>query len=98
MNVRSLVLLAGAISMTTAWSGGGDPRLDAQVRSALYRDLGARARDIRVDSYGGTVQLTGVVASHSLRLGAQESAAGVNGVNHVLNVLDLGAGQARPAP
>lgn len=82
--------LVSAVSMAPAWAGGADSALNTRVRSALYRDLGPGARDVQVDSYGGTVQLTGSVASRSLWLGAAESATGVSGVNHVLNVMDHG--------
>lgn len=90
MNSLFSVALVSAISMSPAWAGGADSALNTRVRSALYRDLGPEAQDIQVNSYGGTVQLTGSVASRSLWLDAADSAIGVSGVNHVLNVMEQG--------
>lgn len=94
MNSLVCGALVLAVSMVPAWAGGADPVLDARVRSALHRDLGPDAHGIRVDSYGGTVRLAGSVGSHRLWVDAQESAVDVQGVNHVLNVMDHGGDPA----
>lgn len=90
MNSLLSFALVSAISISPAWAGGSDSALNTRVRAALHRDLGTEAQDIQVDSYGGTVQLTGSVASRSLWLDAAETATEVLGVNHVLNVLEQG--------
>lgn len=87
MNSLFCVALVSALWMSPARAGGADSELNTRVRAALHRDLGSGAQDVRVDSYGGTVQLTGFVASRSIWHGAAESATGVSGVNHVLNVM-----------
>lgn len=90
MNALLGIALISAIWMPPAWAGSADSALNTRVRSALHRDLGSEAKNIQVDSYGGTVQLTGSVASRSLWLGAVDSATGVTGVNHVLNSMEHG--------
>ena len=96
MNSLVFSALIALVSMSPAWAGGPDPALETRVRSALHRDMGSDASGIRVDSYGGTVRLTGSVASRPLSIDAQESAVDVQGVNHVLNGMDHG-GDAAPS-
>lgn len=96
MNILVCTALISTFAMSPAWAGESDANLNSRVRAALYRDLGPGAGDIQVDSYGGTVQLSGSVESRAMWDGAATSAGEVHGVNHVLNVLQHGGEPRRP--
>ncbi len=88
MNTRTLAALLLCVSTVAAASPAEDDRAtNARVRTALQSDLGGAARYIQVDSYGGTVQLSGAVNSRSTSERALLSAADVDGVNHVQDAM-----------
>lgn len=91
MKMPALHLTLAALLGSACWvvSAGVEDDLatSARVRTALRADLGLQARYIEVDSYGGTVQLTGPVDSPSAREAAIRCATDVDGVNHVINQL-----------
>lgn len=82
-----LTLLLGFSTGAIAGSAADDRATSQRVRSALHTDLGGAARLIRVDSYGGTVQLSGAVASRKTIDHALLSASDVDGVNHVMDAM-----------
>lgn len=65
-------------------------RLDEEVREALERDARLlNARNIAVSDYGGTVTLRGTVRSFNQRGAAVEDAEGVEGVDEVIDALEV---------
>lgn len=90
----SLVLCLGAIAFTgcagtpTRESTGeyiDSSSLTARVKSALASDEFVRARDVRVETFRGTVQLSGFVDSKAQKDRAAEIARSVQGVEEVKN-------------
>ena len=64
-----------------------DSVLTAKVKAALLKDLQLKGFDISVETYGGTVQLSGFVDSREQVARAAEIAASVQGVASVENSL-----------
>lgn len=64
-----------------------DSVLTAKVKAALVKDLHLKGFDISVETYHGTVQLSGFVDSKEQVARAGEIAASVQGVNTVKNSL-----------
>jgi osmotically-inducible protein OsmY len=90
VNLRALAVMLGALSglgVAASVSASDAPAINAKVRAALRADLGHAAKDIQVDSFGGTVQLSGTVDSRSTGDRAIRVATDVAGVNHVENAL-----------
>lgn len=56
----------------------------ADVRSAIAARRNIDSRAIRVESFGGTVRLTGSAPSQGQIDEAEQAAADVDGINHVL--------------
>lgn len=56
----------------------------AEVRTAIAARRNIDSRAIRVDSFGGTVRLSGSAPSQGQIDEAEQAAADVDGVNHVL--------------
>lgn len=63
---------------------GTDDATTAEVRNAIAVRRGIDSRAIRVDSFGGTVRLSGFAPSQGQIDEAEKAAADVDGVNHVL--------------
>lgn len=98
--IRALVLaVAGlfAAGMLTGCAGNGDQvstgqyiddrAITAKVKTKLIDDPTTKARNINVDTYRGTVQLSGFVESQREKDRAGEIARSVNGVTGVKNDL-----------
>jgi osmotically-inducible protein OsmY len=66
-----------------------DSVITAKVKSALIADSTTKAYQIEVETYRGTVQLSGFVDSADSRRRAGEIARGVEGVNSVKNSLEV---------
>jgi len=65
-------------------------RLDEEVRAVLERDPRLlNARNIAVSDDGGTVTLRGTVRSFKQRGAAVEDAEGIDGVDHVVDELEV---------
>jgi len=63
-----------------------DAALTAKVKSAIATDVGARtAAAINIETYRGTVQLTGFVGSREQAARAEAAAKKVDGVRSVKN-------------
>ncbi len=84
-NFALVALLLGAWTVAVAEPAADDRATTQRVRSALRTDLGSAAHLIRIDSYGGTVQLSGAVDSRKTIDRALLSASDVDGVNHVMD-------------
>ena len=67
-----------------------DAAITAKVKSAIATDAGARtAAAVNVDTYRGTVQLTGFVDSKEMAQRAENAAKKVSGVKAVKNDIRL---------
>lgn len=73
---------------------GADPALTTRVNAALLREPRLGARDIRVATYNGVVQLRGRVTGPGQRQLAGRIAAGVSGVHRVDNRIEIDSGGA----
>lgn len=63
--------------------------ITARVKTALISDPVAKARDISVESFRGTVQLSGFVNSAEEKARAEQVARGIEGVVTVQNNLAI---------
>lgn len=102
----SLVLLtAGLASFATGCAGTAtrastgemidDSVITAKVKTELIRDEFVKARDVNVDTFRGTVQLSGFVEREEQKARAGEIARQVNGVNDVVNNITVKAQEPR---
>jgi osmotically-inducible protein OsmY len=66
-----------------------DTMITTKVKSALIADPVTKAHEISVETYGGTVQLSGFVDNGEQRSRATEVAKGVEGVKNVKNSLQI---------
>lgn len=66
-----------------------DSVITGKVKSALIADSTTKAYQIEVETYQGTVQLSGFVDSAEARRRAVEVAGNVEGVKNVKNSLEL---------
>ena len=83
-------LVSGCSSTSTRESTGeyiDSSALTAKVKSALVKDEVVKARDVQVETFRGTVQLSGFVDSEAQKERATEVARSVSGVVDVKNNL-----------
>jgi osmotically-inducible protein OsmY len=85
---------AGPGESTSAKRGAGeftdDAAITAKVKSAIATDVGARtAAAVNVDTYRGTVELTGFVDDKKTAQHAEAAAKKVSGVREVKNAIRL---------
>lgn len=96
--VALLLLLAGAFVVYHLYQSGRLPRVEkalteTALRSsihaalAIHRDLSRRELEVAVD--GSTVELRGLVASEAEKIAASELAENVDGVERVVNDLEV---------
>lgn len=93
MHLATIALLAGAVSACSVTSGResgkeyvDDATITATVKTQLASDVGLTpANQIHVETYKGTVQLSGFVDTPAHRTEAESVARGVKGVNGVQN-------------
>ncbi|MFT3831049.1 MAG: BON domain-containing protein [Opitutaceae bacterium] len=81
---------AGCTATATRESTGeyiDDTSITARVKLALVNDKRVRARDVEVETFRGTVQLSGFVDSAEQKASAGEIAAATAGVRRVQNDL-----------
>ena len=83
--------LAGCQAMTgkTAGQNVDDAALTTAVKTKLAADKLSSLTRVDVDTNDGTVSLNGVVESSDQRARAQELASQVNGVNRVINNIQV---------
>lgn len=82
------VLSVGCAGTATRASTGemiDDSVVTAKVKTELIRDETVKARDVNVDTFRGTVQLSGFVETAEQKARAGDIAARVTGVNNVVN-------------
>lgn len=83
--------LAGCASSADRRATGqviDDTSLTARVKTALAREAGfGEAMTVNVNTYRGTVQLSGFVESNEIARRAEEIARGIDGVKSVKNDL-----------
>ena len=101
MNLKTLLIAAllasGSILVGGCASGPGhersgsevidDATITTKVKAALLAEKDVKSFDIKVETFNGTVQLSGFVDSQSQIDKAVEVAASVNGVQQVKNNL-----------
>jgi hyperosmotically inducible protein len=66
-----------------------DSGLTARVKKALINDEVVKARDVNVETFKGTVQLSGFVDTAEQKARAASVAAGVKGVRAVENNISI---------
>lgn len=66
-----------------------DTTITAKVKSALIADDTVKARDVQVETFRGSVQLSGFVDNSSQKSRAEQIARGVSGVQDVVNNINL---------
>jgi hyperosmotically inducible periplasmic protein len=83
--------LAGCQAMTgkTAGQNVDDAALTTAVKTKLAADKLSSLTRVDVDTNNGTVSLNGVVESSDQKARAQELASQVNGVNKVINNIQV---------
>lgn len=88
--LAATVPLAACSSSSTSESTGeyvDDSAITSKVKAALLGDSGLKSFSIGVETYKGTVQLSGFVNSDALKSRAGSVTAGVAGVKSVRNNL-----------
>ena len=91
--VAALAALAACAATRTQESAGehiDDSVITAKVKAALIDDPATKARQIEVDTFRGTVQLSGFVDSADEKGAATRVAHSVSGVQNVRNNLSVG--------
>ena len=86
----SAIVAAGCAHPGHEQTGGqivDDAAITTKVKSALLAADDVKSFDIKVETFNGTVQLSGFVDSQWQIDKAAQIAAGVNGVRHVKNDL-----------
>jgi osmotically-inducible protein OsmY len=84
----ALACIAGCAATPTTESTGqyiDDAAITAKVKAAILDQPALKSLDIHVDTFKGTVRLSGIVASRSIIDRATEVARGVAGVKSVRN-------------
>jgi hyperosmotically inducible periplasmic protein len=85
----TFVSLGGGCAATSTRQSTGemvdDTAITAKVKTALIKDDTVKARDVKVETYKGTVQLSGFVDTAEQKSLAATLAAGVPGVTAVKN-------------
>ncbi|HVS54449.1 MAG TPA: BON domain-containing protein [Opitutaceae bacterium] len=101
-SLASLALLAGGLALVQFQTGCAgtatrestgeyvdDASITTKVKAAFVRDPVVKALEVKVDTFRGTVQLSGFVDTAEQRDQAQRVAAGVPGVAKVQNNISL---------
>jgi hyperosmotically inducible protein len=88
LGTGSTILATGCAGTATKESTGeyiDNAAITARVKSALASDEMVKAREINVESFRGTVQLSGFVASTDEKARAERIARSIDGVVEVKN-------------
>jgi hyperosmotically inducible periplasmic protein len=99
-SITSLAVVVGGIALTqsgcsstaTRESTGeyiDDAAISTKVKAALIKDPIVKAADVKVETFKGTVQLSGFVDNAEQKAQAERIAAGINGVMAVKNNIAL---------
>ena len=94
-----LALGAGAATFSTGCAGSAtrestgeyidDATTTTKVKAAFVKDPLVKALDVKVDTFKGTVQLSGFVDTAEQKARAEQLAAGIQGVSGVKNNITL---------
>jgi hyperosmotically inducible periplasmic protein len=106
-SLLSLALLALGLAAFTSGCAGtatrastgemiDDSVITAKVKTELIRDEFVKARDVNVDTFRGTVQISGFVEREEQKARAGEIAAQTNGVRNVVNNITVKIPEPRP--
>ena len=97
--VTLLALGGGIATLSTGCAGSAtrestgeyldDATITTKVKAAFVKDPLVKALDVKVDTFKGTVQLSGFVDTSEQKTRAEQIAAGINGVNGVKNNISL---------
>lgn len=90
--VASSALFSGCAGTPTRESTGeynDNAAITARVKTALISDPVTKARDVQVESFRGTVQLSGFVATAEEKIRAEQVARRVDGVRVVQNNISI---------
>ncbi len=85
-----MMILASCAALTGRETAGeyiDDSAITTKVKSAIFKDPNLRASEIHVETFQGTVQLSGFVDSASASLKAAKHARSTKGVKSVTNNL-----------
>ncbi len=91
-------LSTGCAGSSTRESTGeyiDDTTVTTKVKAAFVKDPLVKAMDVNVDTFKGTVQLSGFVDTAEQKARAEQIAAGVRGVTSVKNNISLKAAANR---
>ncbi len=86
------VAFTGCATTATRESTGeyvDDSAITTKVKAAFVKDEVVKARQVSVETYKGTVQLSGFVATPEEKARAERLAAGVAGVRSVSNRIEI---------
>lgn len=92
-----VIVQSGCAGTTTRESSGeyiDNTAITAKVKTALYSDEQVSGMDVNVESFRGTVQLSGFVDTEAQKRRAESIARGVPGVEDVRNNLQVKAHQS----
>jgi hyperosmotically inducible periplasmic protein len=97
--VTILALGAGVSTLSTGCAGTAtrestgeyidDTTISTKVKAAFVKDPLVKALDVKVDTFKGTVQLSGFVDTAEQKTRAEQIAAGIHGVTGVKNNISL---------
>ena len=103
--VSILVLGSGLATLNTGCAGTStsestgeyidDATTTTKVKAAFIKDPVVSANDVKVDTFKGTVQLSGFVDTAEQKTRAEQIAAGVTGVSAVKNNITVKTAAAR---
>jgi hyperosmotically inducible protein len=101
-SLTSLTILAGGLAvaqLNTGCAGTAtkestgeyidDATISTKVKAALVKDPVVKAADVKVETFKGTVQLSGFVDNNEQKTQAERVAASVTGVQSVQNRIQL---------
>jgi hyperosmotically inducible periplasmic protein len=99
------ILLLGGVAFNSGCAGTStsestgeyidDATTTTKVKAAFIKDPVVAANDVKVDTFKGTVQLSGFVDTPEQKTRAEQIAAGVTGVSAVKNNITVKAAAAR---
>lgn len=103
----ALLALGGGIATVSTGCAGSptqqstgefvdDATITTKVKAAMVRDPVVSALDVNVDTFKGTVQLTGFVDTQEQAQRAEQIAAGVQGVTSVQNKVTVKGATNQP--
>lgn len=98
LGAAGVAFTAGCSSTAEHRSTGAfidDSAVTTKVKAAFVKDDIVKAMDVKVDTYNGTVQLSGFVDNAEQRTRAEQIARGVSGVRDVTNNIQLSPPPAR---